>query len=117
MARHNREGTGSDQCGFRYRVSYQPDWLKRVRVTRKLESERQSTKTLLWNPAPESEAEPGERVRTRVLSVDQSIDFAVALTDPAAAVRCIRVCYEIPVGDGRTEEVEFTLERQTDSDS
>jgi len=117
VARHNREGTGSDQCGFRYRVSYQPDWLKRVRVTRKLESERQSTKTLLWNPLPEPEAEAGERVRTRILSADQSIDFAVALTDPAAAVRRIRVCYEIPVGDGRTEEVEFTLERQTDSDS
>jgi len=117
VARHNREGTGSDQCGFRYRVSYQPDWLKRVRVTRQLESERQSTKTLLWNPVPDSEAEPGERVRTRVLSDDQSIEFAVALTDPAAAVRCIKVCYEIPVENGRTQEVEFSLERKTDSDS
>lgn len=110
MARHNREGAGADQRGFEYGVSYQPDWLKVVKVTRQLESGRQSTKTLFRNPVPAPEAEPGERIRTRIISTDQALDFEVALTDPKFAVRRVRIAYEVPGENGRIEEVEFTLE-------
>lgn len=114
MARHNREGHGADQRGFEYGVNYQPDWLKQVKVTRRLETGRQSTKTLFRNPANRAEAEPGERVRTRIVSQDQRLDFEVALTDPKSAVRSIRVSYVLPCDDGmREEEVEFTLESET----
>jgi len=113
VARHNREGHGADQRGFVYGVNYQPDWLKQVKVTRQLESGRQSTKTLFRNPADAPEAEPGERVRTRIVSQDQSLDFEVALTDPRSAVRSIRVCYALPGQSGREEEVEFTLESES----
>ncbi len=116
MARHNREGHGADQRGFEYGVNYQPDWLKQVKVTRQLESGRQSTKTLFRNPADTPEAEPGERVRTRIVSQDQSLDFEVALTDPRSAVRSIRVCYALPGENGRQEEVEFTLESEVSPD-
>lgn len=110
MARHNRDGSGADQRGFEYDVSYQPDWLRLVKVTRQLESGRQSTKTLFRNPeAPD--AEPGDRVRTRITSADQALDFEVALIDPQAAVRRIRIAYDLPGDDGRVEEVEFTFER------
>jgi hypothetical protein len=113
VARHNREGHGADQRGFEYGVSYQPDWLKQVKVTRQLETGRQSTKTLFRNPADRAEAEPGERVRTRIVSRDQDLDFEVALTDPRGAVRRIRVCYVVPdEGGPREEEVEFTLESE-----
>jgi len=112
VARHNRDGAGADQRGFEYGVSYQPDWLKRVKVTRQLESGRQSTKTLFRNPARGPETEPGERIRTRIVSSDQAVDFEVALTDPRAAVRRVRISYELPDGNGRTEEVEFTLESE-----
>lgn len=112
MARHNREGAGADQRGFEYGVSYQPDWLKRVKVTRQLESGRQSTKTLFRNPALGPEAEPGERIRTRILSSDQLLDFEVALMDPRSAVTRVRISYEVPGPNGRTEEVEFTLESE-----
>lgn len=111
MARHNREGAGADQRGFEYGVSYQPDWLKLVKVTRQLESGRQSTKTLFKNPM-EREAEPGERVRTRIVSADQDLDFEIALTDPRSAVTRVRVAYEVPGENGRIEEVEFTLESE-----
>lgn len=111
MARHNRDGAGADQRGFEYEVSYQPDWLRLVKVTRQLETGRQSTMTLFRNPTKVPEAEPGERIRTRVRSVDQSLDFEVALTDPNSAVRRVRVAYEIPGPDGGLEEVEFTIER------
>lgn len=110
MARHNREGSGVDQRGFEYTVSYQPDWLKRVTVTRQLETGRQSTKTLFRSPPAGSEAEPGDRIRTRIVSADQSLDFEVALSDARAAVKRMRISYELPDGKGRTEEVEFTLE-------
>ncbi|HET9949821.1 MAG TPA: hypothetical protein VFQ22_12935 [Longimicrobiales bacterium] len=110
MARHNREGAGADQRGYEYGVSYQPDWLRLVKVTRQLESGRQSTKTLFKNPAPGPAAEPGERVRTRITSADQSLDFEIAITDPHAAVRRVRVSYLVPGANGRPEEVEFTLE-------
>jgi hypothetical protein len=111
MARHNREGQGVDQRGYQYGVSYQPDWLRHVKVTRDLETGRQSTKTLFRNPADRGEAEPGDRVRTRVTSRDQDVDFEITVGDPNRAVKRVRVVYEIPGEDGgRGEEIEFTLE-------
>ena len=113
MARHNREGHGADQRGFEYGINFQPDWLRQVKVTRQLETGRQSTKTLFRNPADGPETEPGERVRTRIVSQDQRLDFEVVLADPKAAVRRIRVCYALPDPSGtREEEVEFTLEAE-----
>jgi hypothetical protein len=112
VARHNREGMGADQRGYEYGVSYQPDWLKLVKVTRQLESGRQSTKTLFRNPASEPQAEPGDRIRTRITSADQRLEFEVALIDPRAAVKRVRIAYEVPGENGRPEEVEFTLESE-----
>jgi hypothetical protein len=114
VARHNREGAGADQRGFEYGVSYQPDWLRLVKVTRQLESGRQSTKTLFRN-SEDPAAQPGERVRTRINSADQELDFEVVLIDPRLAVRRVRVAYELPDEDGRTEEVEFLFERASTS--
>ena len=50
MSRHNRDARGVDQLGTLWRISYQPDWLEQVKVTRTLENGRQSTKTLFRNP-------------------------------------------------------------------
>ena len=108
VARHNRDGAGADQRGYEYEVSYQPDWLKLVKVTRQLETGRQSTMTLFRNPTRTPEAEAGDRIRTRVQSPSQSLDFEVALTDPNSAVRRVRIAYETPGPDGGLEEVEFT---------
>jgi len=110
MARHNREGQGTDQRGFEYEVSYQPDWLRFVKVTRDLESGRQSTKTLFRNPSGSSEGEPGDRVRTRVTSPDQKIDFEVAVSDPNGAIVRVRVAYILTGENGKKEEVEFSFE-------
>ena len=112
MARHNREGFGADQRGFAYEVNYQPDWLRHVKVTRVLQSGRQSTKTLFRNPADRQEASPGERVRTRILSPDQGLDFEVAVTDLKGAVARIRVAYMVTNEQGEQEEIEFTLENE-----
>jgi hypothetical protein len=112
LARHNRDGSGADQRGVEYGVSYQPDWLKRVKVTRQLETGRQSTKTLFRNPSPGPEGEPGERIRTRVVSADESVCFEIALSDPRAAVTRVRIAYDVPGSDGRSEELEFTLESE-----
>jgi hypothetical protein len=111
MARHNREGHGADQLGHTYVVSYQPDWLRHVKVTRDLDTGRQSTKTLLKNPATTREAEPGSRVRTRITSQDRDMAFEVAVFDPGRAVCRIRVTYLVDGKDGGPREgVEFTLE-------
>ena len=112
MARHNRDGSGADQRGFKYGVSYQPDWLKRVKVARQLEEGRQSTKTLIRNPASGPEAEPGNRARTRITSTDQSLDFEVAVTDPQASIKRVRVTCMVAGEQGEIEEVEFVLDSQ-----
>ena len=112
MARHNREGYGADQRGFAYEVNYQPDWLRHVKVTRVLQSGRQSTKTLFRNPADRQEASPGERVRTRILSADQGLDFEVAVTDLKGSVTRVRVAYMVTNERGEKEEIEFTLENE-----
>ena len=112
MARHNREGQGADQRGFAYRVSYQPDWLKHVKVTRSLETGRQSTKTLFRNPSDRKEGEPGDRVRTRIESPDQGLDFEVVVRDVHGVVVRVRVACEVVNHDGEREAVEFTLENE-----
>lgn len=111
MARHNRDGQGVDQRGNQYVVEFQPDWLRHVKITRDLETGRQSTKTLYKNPADVREAEPGDRVRTTIRSTEQDLDFEVSVTDPNRAIRRVRVVYELPGRDGRREEeIEFSLE-------
>lgn len=110
MARHNRDGSGADQRGHEYEVSYQPDWLRLVKVTRALENGRQSTKTLFRNPLDRREAEPGDRVRTRIVSPDQGLDVEIAVDDPQGRVSRVRVACRVPTGDGGDEEVEFSIE-------
>jgi hypothetical protein len=109
MARHNREGQGSDQRGFDYRINYQPDWLQQVKVTRNLESGRQSTKTLFRNPAQEREQAPGSRVRARITSPEQGIDFEIAVHDPKGVVKRI-IVETVPPGESGSEGVSFSLE-------
>lgn len=110
MARHNRDGSGSDQRGHYYEVSYQPDWLRLVKVTRQLETGRQSTKTLFRNPADRAEAAPGDRIRTRISSADQGLDVEVAVDDAEGRVTRLRVACRVPGERGVPEEIEFTIE-------
>jgi hypothetical protein len=107
MARHNREGSGQDQLGKDYVVSYQPDWFHQVKVTRDLESGRQSTKTLFRNPEP-PQASPGPRVRTRIESAELGIGFEISIEDPDGIVRRITVETVAPEGG---ENVGFTISR------
>lgn len=101
MARHNREGDGVDQHGERYTVSYQPDWLRQIKISRKLQdSGRQSTKTLFRNPAPCAERPPGSKVRTRVTSDDGNIDFEVTITDSQQQVDQVVVTSRSGDGQG-----------------
>jgi len=123
MPRHNREGHGSDQRGFEYDISYQPDWLRLVKVTRTLESGRKSSKTLFRNPSERQTEKPGERVRTRIVSPDQGLDFEVSVDDPHGRIRRIRITYHVgpeataargsmdpAFGEREGGDVELTLE-------
>lgn len=111
MARHNREGRGEDQKGREYVVSYQPDWFYQVKVTRDLETGRQSTKTLFRNPdAPE--AEPGPKVRTRVTSEELGVDFEISLDDPRGVIRRVTVETVAAEGDEQGEPVSFVISRR-----
>jgi len=109
MARHNREDRGSDQRGYDYRISYQPDWLQAVKVTRTLESGRQSTKTLFRNPSPRQQ-DPGGKVRTRITSPEQNLDFEITISDPNQVVKRVIVEAVAPTATGEEEIVVFTLE-------
>ena len=81
MARHNREGRGLDQLGDLWRISYQPDWFRFVKLSRPIPGGRRSSRTLCRNPARAADAEPGRAIRTRITSADGSVDFAVSLED------------------------------------
>jgi hypothetical protein len=109
LGRHNRDARGSDQRGFDYEISYQPDWLRLIKVTRTLESGRQSTKTLFRNSGTR-EATPGPKVRTRVQSAEQRIDVEIDINDPRGQVKRI-VIITAPEGSTAAEdELEFTIE-------
>lgn len=111
MARHNRDGSGSDQRDFEYRISYQPDWLRHVKVTRALPSGRQSTMTLFRNPGREQEETLGNRVRTRVTCKEQGVDLEVTVRGSQETVRQVSITFSVPRASGKgTEEVTLTLE-------
>ena len=110
MARHNREGRGVDQRHYDYEISYQPDWLRLVKVTRLLESGRQSTKTLFRNPTLPEQA-PGHRVRTGIRSPEQGLELEVVVQDPGRTVRRV-VVEAVPADASRAESVVFALEAQ-----
>lgn len=111
MARHNREGHGEDQHGHEYRIEYQPDWLHQIKVTRDLESGRQSTKTLFRNPDPPLQ-EPGAKVRTRITSAELGLDIQLTLNDEQGCVRRISLEATIPSGPEQGETVGFVLTRK-----
>lgn len=108
MARHNREGQGIDQLGRSYQVSYQPDWLRQVKVTRELLSGRQSTRILFRNPeAPISE--PGSRVRTRIECAELGLEFEISIEDPHGVVRRITVETVLPEGPEKGASAGFSI--------
>ncbi len=111
MARHNREGRGEDQHGHLHIISYQPDWLHQVKVTRDLESGRQSTKTLFRNTEP-AERDPGPRIRTGIAAPELGLALEVAIEDPRQVVRRVTVEAIIPEGHEQGETVVFTLTRK-----
>jgi len=112
MARHNRDARGADQRGKLYEISYQPDWLKQIKVTRDLESGRQSTKTLFRNSA-RAEQKPGTRVRTRLSSLEQKLDFAVELDDPHGVITRIIIETAVPTAGAPDCRLVFSIEDRT----
>ena len=108
MGRHNREARGADQRGFDYNISYQPDWLHQIKVTRTLESGRQSTKILFRNPTPR-EQPPGPKVRTRISSPEQQLDVEVDINDPHGLVKRIVVVTAPDGSDSIADELEFSI--------
>ncbi|TVP46324.1 MAG: hypothetical protein EA350_07370 [Gemmatimonadales bacterium] len=111
MARHNREGEGVDQRGFSYRISYAPDWLRHVKVSRDLPSGRRSTMTLFRNPQERGEGEPGDQVRTRITCAEQGVDLEVVVRCCRNSVSRVVVTCRVPrvPGPGE-EELGFVLE-------
>lgn len=111
MARHNRVARGMDQRGEAYEVGYQPDWLKLVKVTRTLESGRQSTKTLFKNSA-KREQSPGQKIRTRVESREQRLEFEIELDDPHGVVRRIIIETAPPGSASAEDRLVFSIDGQ-----
>ena len=110
MARHNRNGTGVDQRGFRYHISYHPDWLDRIRVTRRLPSGRQSTKTLFRNPARAPEGPEGGLVRTTIRSREQNLSVEIVFRAASDQVGEVEVHWRGTKGiDPLMDRVSFTL--------
>lgn len=108
MARHNREARGLDQHGVEYVISYQPDWLHQVKVTRRLpQRRRQSTKTLFRNHASYAQRKPGEKIRTRLVAKELGLDVEVALSDPGRTVTQVVVTAQAARSG---EEVAFVID-------
>lgn len=114
MARHNRDAKGVDQHGELWHLSYHPDWIRRVKVSRQLpDRSRRSRVTLFKNDAERAKAEPAKVVRTRVRAADGSTDFEISLEDRAGTVESIVVVTRRRRG-GREERLEFVLEDDLD---
>lgn len=112
MARHHREGTGTDQRGYEYVIHYQPDWFRKVRVSRLLENGRQSTATLFQNPEARPAGRPGPHAKTRILSPEQGIDLEFSVNPDAKHLHRVTLSCRIPTRDGTgVEEISFVVEQ------
>lgn len=110
MARHNRDAKGVDQHGELWQLSYHPDWIRRVKISRQLpDRSRRSTVTLFKNDAERAQAEPAKVIRTRVRAADGSTDFEISLEDRKGNVESIVVVTRRENG-AEGERVEFVLE-------
>jgi hypothetical protein len=110
MARHNRDARGVDQNGKLWNISFQPDWLSRVKISRQLpDGRRRSSLTIFRNPARRAEGSPGKVVKTRLTSVDGAADFRVSIEDPNRIVDSITVVTKQRRGR-RKETVKYVLE-------
>lgn len=114
MARHNRDAKGVDQHGQLWHLSYHPDWMRRVKISRQLpDRSRRSTVTLFKNESQRARAQPAKVIRTRVRAADGSTDFEISLEDRTGAVESVIVVTRRNRGD-REERVEFVLEDDLD---
>ena len=110
MSRHNRDATGTDQLGFRYRISYPPDWLERIKVTRRLPSGRQSTKALFRNPVRVPEADAAGLIRIRIESEEQGLEVEATVRCASDHVGEVVLSWRGRAGTAsRTDSVSFTL--------
>jgi len=111
MARHNREARGLDQRGRLWRIDYQPDWLSRFKISRRLpDGRRRSSLTLFRNPDRRARAAPGRVVRTVIRSADGGIRVKIAVEDPDRIVEEVIVCTRPGRDAPRGEVVKFVLE-------
>lgn len=109
MARHNRDAKGVDQHGELWHLSYHPDWIRRIKISRELpDGSRRSSVTLFKNPAEQARAEPAKVIRTRVQAADGSADFEISLEDRTGVVESITVVARRE-RDGEEERLEFDL--------
>jgi hypothetical protein len=110
MARHNQEGRGVDQQGNLWKIGYQPDWLRQVKISRDLpDGRRRSSLTLFRNPTRQALASPGKSIRTRILSVDGSVDVQISLEDRDALVDHVVVGVKQRRGR-KTETIRFVIQ-------
>ncbi len=111
MARHNREGSGEDQLGFAYQISYQPDWLMRITVTRRLPGGRQSTKILFKNTSFPAERALESSVRTGIRSLEQGIELEVTVRPGQGVPRRLQIEWQGTAEvDPEMNRVTFTIE-------
>ena len=99
-----------DQYGWQYRISYPPDWLDRIRVTRRLPSGRQSTRTLFRNPARKPLGEVSGVMRTTITSEEQGLEVMVSFGTGSGRVNEVVVEWQNSAGpaDGM-DRVRFRL--------
>lgn len=110
MARHNQEARGVDQRGQMWKISFQPDWLSRLKISRKLGGERRrSSLTVFRNPARRAESKPGKIIKTGLRALDGSAEFRISVEDPMEMIESITVVAKKKRGR-RTEEIRFKLE-------
>ncbi|MEN8376032.1 MAG: hypothetical protein ABFS34_11340 [Gemmatimonadota bacterium] len=105
MPRRNKSGRGKDQKGVSYTVSYQPDWLKKIRVSRKAKKGKKAMYDMFINPERPKEW-PGRKVRTAVRSTNPHVDFEVAIDDPHGRIKRVKVDYEMPGGETVTYSID-----------
>lgn len=109
MARHNRDGRGVDQLGFSYAISYQPDWLKQIKVTRVLPGGRRSTRILFRNTVIVRRDVEGV-VRTTIASPDQGLSIEAAVNAAAGSVQKVTLVWEAPGGVLDRSPITFSIE-------
>ncbi len=93
-----QSGSGRDQRGFDYEVTYNPEWFRKLAVTRRDSNGQTTTVDVVTNPRTARSAPERPASATTHVKSNEGVDFTLVFRGRAKQVR---IDYIVPAESGK----------------